>query len=391
MSKRTPLSILLVLLAAAAIVVSALPLSHGASAASGSRVLLGAYRWNASAVDGYSAWLGRDVDLGMDFMPSGDGQCSTNWNVIDGNSTILDSWSRWVKAKAGRNVVFGVPMLSPLQPGNPSIGCWNVDANAIASELRAGASGAYNSHFRALAQNMVSRGLGNAKLRIGWEAGGNWYRYQFGPDVTAWKGLFRQIVTTMRGVPGANFEFVFNAGTASWTRDLSGRVVPVTEAWPGDDVVDTIGFDGYCNNNTWSDFLNGTGSQAGDSKLDQGLTFWSQFAAAHGKPMAFPEWGIKSPRDCGDNNGAVSYVQNMHDWMATHNVAWHVYFDVNPSCSYIVSATNQCAFVSDGDHQLMPASDGRIATHYPAASALYKQLFSKPLVRTSALERTSTP
>jgi hypothetical protein len=156
-------------------------------------------------------------------------------------------------------------------------------------------------------------------------------------------------------------------------------VVPVTDAWPGDDVVDTIGFDGYCNNNTWADFLNGTGTQGGVSQLGQGLTFWSQFAAAHGKPMAFPEWGIMSPAACGDAKGATAFVQGMHDWMATHDVAWHVYFDVNPSCSYIMS-NNQCAVVSDGDHQLMPASDSRVATHYPQASALYKQLFSQPLI-----------
>jgi hypothetical protein len=347
--------------------------------ATADRVLLGVYRWDHANIAPYESWIGTDVDLGEDFLTSGDGPCSMNWAQIEGHGWQLDPWAAWVAAKSGRNVVLSVPMLSPNQPGNSSIGCWHVDADAIAAELRTGATGAYNSHFRALAQNLVSRGLGNAKLRIGWEAGGNWFRDQFGPDVAAWKGLFRQIVTTMRSVPGANFEFVFNAGTTSWTKDLSGRVVPVTEAYPGDDVVDNIGFDVYCGGSApWSTYLDGWGTNAW--VVDPGLTFWANFADAHHKPMSFPEWGVRTPQECGDSNGALPFIQNMHDWMATHNVAWHVYFDVNPSCSYIMP-NNQCAWVSDGDHQLMPASDGRVATHYPQASALYKSLFGQPVAR----------
>ena len=114
-----------------------------ATSPSGShRVLLGVYKWSQpAAVDAYSNWIGRAVDLAMDFMPSSSQSCETDWSVIDGNATILDQWSQWVKAAPGRDVVFGVPMLSPIQPGNASIGCWNVDANAIATELRGGCVG----------------------------------------------------------------------------------------------------------------------------------------------------------------------------------------------------------------------------------------------------------
>ena len=41
-----------------------------------------------------------------------------------------------------------------------------------------------------------------------------------------------------------------------------------------------------------------------------------------------------------------------------------------------IAATNQCAVLDpQTDHQLMPAWDNRVATHYPQASALYKSLF----------------
>ena len=101
--------------------------------------------------------------------------------------------------------------------------------------------------------------------------------------------------------------------------------------------------------------------------------------------MSFPEWGPQNPTICGDSGGAAStYIQGMHDWMATHNFTWQVFFDVDPNCSYIIGATNQCSVVIPGyDHQMMPASDSRVATHYPKASKLYRKLFSRPLFHAS--------
>src|SRR4051812_30347570 len=128
------------------------------------RVLLGTYRFKPSGIARYEKWLGRDVDLGEDFL-SPDG-CSPNWRVIEGEGKTLDAWAQWVKAKRGRNVVFAVPMLSSVQPGDPKAECWKVDTQQIATELRKGASGAYNKHFERLAHALVSRGLSSAKLRI---------------------------------------------------------------------------------------------------------------------------------------------------------------------------------------------------------------------------------
>ena len=115
----------------------------------------------------------------------------------------------------------------------------------------------------------------------------------------------------------------------------------------------------------------------------QGLTYWSQFAASHGKAITFPEWGLVNPTACGDTSGGPSFVQNMHDWMATHNVAWHVYFDVDPNCSYIDCVEPVSVDEGTGaDHELQPEADPRVATHYPVSSALYKKLFSLPLIST---------
>jgi hypothetical protein len=96
-------------------------------------------------------------------------------------------------AHSGLRMVCGLPMF-PDSCGISRAACWN-----------AGAAGDYDSYFSQIARDLVNNGQGNAILRLGWEfnvpqgyAGG--YAPQF---VRFW----RDIVTVMRAVPGADFTF----------------------------------------------------------------------------------------------------------------------------------------------------------------------------------------
>ena len=98
--------------------------------------------------------------------------------------------------------------------------------------------------------------------------------------------------------------------------------MPADLAYPGDDVVDYIGLDVY-------DFrYEGTPEERWEKfylKGPFGLEWHRDFAAAHGKPMTYPEWGVGN---FGDN---PYFVQQMHNWFLQNqeNIAYAAYFNVD--------------------------------------------------------------
>jgi hypothetical protein len=60
-------------------------------------------------------------------------------------------------------------------------------------------------------------------------------------------------------------------------------------------------------------------------KAPFGLEWHRDFAASHGKPMSYPEWGVGN---FGDN---PYFVQQMHDWFVKNqdNIVYAAYFDVD--------------------------------------------------------------
>ncbi|MFI0351823.1 hypothetical protein [Actinomadura sp. 9N407] len=113
----------------------------------------------------------------------------------------------------------------------------------------------------------------------------------------------------MRGVSGTRLRFDF---TATRGRDA----VPWVECYPGDDVVDIIGSDSYDQPE---------GASFGRF-VDEpyGLREHARFAAEHGKPMSFPEWGLFR------NSDNPEYIRGMYEWMASHNVIYQTITDYCP-------------------------------------------------------------
>jgi hypothetical protein len=253
-------------------------------------------------VSAAAADTGTHPSLAEDFL-----QGSAGWTGLTDRgqiNRILDPW----RGK-GYRLVLGVPII-PTSSGSP------------VGTLAEGANGSYNAHFRTLAQNLVAAGQGNAILRIGWEFNGNWETWSvLNPsDASNFADFFRQIVTTMRKV-SPNFQYVWNLSDGSGTTSLFSR------AYPGNNYVDYVGddvYDGSCASNptpqgAWKSFLTGTA----------GLDWVSRFAAAHGKPMAIPEWGIE-----GKENGSCSglgddpyFIKQMAQWLTTNHAGFSIYFD----------------------------------------------------------------
>lgn len=273
---------------------------------------LGVYA-GAGAPDGVGAFegrLGRSIHLVHDTLAKED------WSTLTDVRWWLEQWS---PTKYAQRVMYTVPML-------PNSG----------GTLAQGAAGAYNAHFRSLALKLVVGGQGNATLRIGPEFNGNWFKWTIavpngGADFAA---FWRQIVTTMRAVPGANFKFDWCPNDGSSYVD--GRPIEAETAWPGDAYVDYVGLDVYDQSwapnradpaARWNEFLT----------QPNGLRWQRDFAAAHGKPMTFPEWGIANRYDGYGGGDSPYFIERMYEWIRTNDVAYHMYFEyADPNADYAV-------------------------------------------------------
>ncbi|MCH0564916.1 glycoside hydrolase family 26 protein [Streptomyces sp. MUM 2J] len=243
-----------------------------------------------------SQWLdGAELRVGHTYLP-GD-----RWSNIEGRPGFLDVWADWRREKDDRMLVLNVPMLERNEEGVP-------DAE-VRRLLRQGASGAFDHHFRALAERLVRLDVPDTVIVLGWEMNGITYTHRCGPDPQAWKAYWNRIVTTMRAVPGQRFRFDF---TPSRGRDA----VPWTQCYPGDDTVDIIGMDSY--------------DQPSGMSFDQqvkeplGLQAHVDFAKAHGKAVSYPEWGLFRN---GDND---DYMRRMLAWMDEHHPLYNTLTDYCP-------------------------------------------------------------
>jgi len=289
-----------------------------------------------------------------------------DFNATDNWSTLTSVWAykrakAWLRTHSG-TYISTVGMF-------PRSGGFN---------LAAGAAGTYNSYWTTLAQNIVSQGIADSTIiRLGHEFNGTWYAWSVRnqTDALNFAEYWRQIVTTIRAVPGAsNIKFNWN-GCHGWS------AFNLADAYPGDAYVDTIGVDVY--DQSWDTvtypytttvYPYGADALARQQKAwngisgtsNYGMTWWKNFAASHGKPLTIPEWGSAARTDGHGGLDNTFFIQKMYDFIQepANNVAWHVYFDV---------------WASDGNH-LLTQQPGRSATNFPNSAALFRKLFGvKPL------------
>ncbi|MET9324790.1 glycosyl hydrolase [Streptomyces sp. NPDC003038] len=243
-----------------------------------------------------SRWLGgREIRVGHTYLP-GD-----QWAGIEGNVGFLRDWARWRRAKPDRMFVLNVPMQERNEERLPD--------HEVAQLIRAGAEGQYDRHFARLAERLVSLGVPDTVIVLGWEMNGTTYTHRCGPDPEGWKVYWKRVVNTMRAVPGQKFKFDFapNRGT-----DAIGW----TTCYPGDDVVDVVGMDSY----------DQAPGRTFDDQITQpyGLQQHVDFAKAHGKEISYPEWGLFRH---GDN---PEYVRRMLKWIEQHKPLYHTITDYCP-------------------------------------------------------------
>ena len=187
--------------------------------------------------------------------------------------------------------------------------------------LVAVAAGADNQRFYQLGELLVRDGLSNVIINLGREMNGSWYAWserrapQSEPDafILAW----RQIVTTMRSVPGEHFKFL-------WT--LYPGQATAAEAWPGSAYVDYVGTDIL----DWYGGPDGTYPHTASGALDWalhwqqmltatpgGLDWMAQFSKLTGKPIFIPEWGLDFHTFGGQDD--IYFLTHMTAWLKAHH------------------------------------------------------------------------
>jgi hypothetical protein len=259
-----------------------------------------------SLLELFDELVGRNINCVMVF-----NDASPDWSGWENPWFLHDSlsdmnWSAWATAPGTNRQLIITQNLFPASEDN-------------ADWLQQGAAGDFESYAKTLATNLVNAGLGNSVIRLAHEANGNWYPDSI-PDTTTgdqeWIQFWRNTVIAMRSVPGANFKF-------DWCVNAGYRNIPLTDFYPGNDVVDIIGIDAYdsadpSQSNRWPTLDN---QQMGVAQVEA-------FAAAHDKPLSFPEWGVEPAINPNDNGGGddPGYVQGLANVVANDDVAYQSYF-----------------------------------------------------------------
>ena len=193
--------------------------------------------------------------------------------------------------------------------------------------LVAAAAGADNQQFYQLGKLLVRDGFSNAIINLSREMNGYWYawsvwhapRSELDAFILAW----RQVVTTMRSVPGAHFKFL-------WT--IYPKAATVTECWPGSAYVDYVGsdiLDWYGGpDNTYPRTASGALNwalhwQRSLNATPGGLDWIAQFSRLTGKLIIIPEWGLDFHAFGGHDD--TYFLTRMTAWMkAQHAIGLYL-------------------------------------------------------------------
>jgi hypothetical protein len=193
---------------------------------------------------------------------------------------------------------------------------WSIALTMKGTTLKDVADGSHDADFN-IAAKSIAASRPDAVLRIGWEMNGDWFAWAAGGVEADYIAAYRRIASIFRQ---ASTRFIF-----AWCPG-AGRLNSSPElAYPGDDVVDTIGVDIY---DAPSD-ASPVDAWKRNVEGPFGLGWLEEFAGRHRKPMHIGEWGV-GLKGAPDN---PYFVERMGEWLRRHaaSIAFHVYFDVPPS------------------------------------------------------------
>ena len=296
-------------------------------------------------LDQYNAWLNRKL-VWADISPCVIYKPAATWAEIE--FPFDKMWGKWVTDVHGRRVVIGLDLL-------PTDG----------SKLDQAATGAYDSHFTALAQNLVANNLGNAIICMGptspW---GGPLKATSPTDAAHFVQYWQHIVKAMKAVPGTDklqFDWVAEAGRPE---------AELANSYPGDDCVDLIGatigegsgdrtvypYPPFSSN---SEMLYRQ-KRAWDETEYPAIQIISAFAKTHNKRFSIARWYLNADHTRSEGFDAAYFIEAMAKYI--QDPANNVYF-----ASYFEYYHNGW---------LSPTNDYKVTQ--PQAEAAFKKMFALP-------------
>ena len=215
------------------------------------------------------------------------------------------NWKDWVGS-----IKWAVELWSPLD--KPI--CWTIPLFADQGNLHDAAAGEYQRFYeqaaRILAQSRPSDDV--IYVRTGEEFNGNWMPWSAAGHEQDFVHAYRNFVQAFRSVSN-RFRF-------EWNVNIRETRMNAADAYPGDDYVDVIGMDFYYNTK-WNpkDPIRAWDQMVHDQ---YGLQWLEDFAKAHNKPTAYPEWGVES-------DGAGPYIEKAAQWFSSHHVLYQSVWNSN--------------------------------------------------------------
>jgi hypothetical protein len=266
------------------------PRHQGGAQPVGTTVPLGVYAGPGAVAQAgaFTLEAGAPVPYAFDYL---DG---TSWETIADPAWFIERWN-----DTGYRMIWGVPML-------PSGG---------GATMAAGAAGLYNSYFQELATVLVGEGQGDSLIVLGWDPGAPNVPWAATSPQTAaeYIAYWRQVVTAMRSVAGAQFEFVWDAA--------AGYGVAPSALYPGNADVDVVATDAF-------DVGAGVVAPSWDelATAAYGPDWFASFAAAHKKPLMIAKWGVVPSAALGGGDDPT-FVNQFLRWADKEHVLAAVVWD----------------------------------------------------------------
>jgi Glycosyl hydrolase family 26 len=275
-----------------------------------------------SGIETAASWLGSpgSIKYAQDFVDA------TSWSTID-NPWNLSNWQG-----SPFQMVWAVPMLPC---GSPDTQC-----STNVSDYDLVANGGANGYFQTLAKNLIAAGSGSSYIRLGWEMNAGWMGWAIcnvdNSALTSWAGdfvpAFRNIVTSMRSVSGANFKFIWNPINSS---NAGCPGANLENFYPGDSYVDMVSLDTYdgiggdqSDASRWADMRNGVNTGGwtavkpdaigGQSFPGYGMDWLAAFGKAHNKEVGLPEWGLQTAGENGGGGDDPYFINQMAAWIKSY-------------------------------------------------------------------------
>lgn len=263
------------------------PTAEATPRASGLAFDSGVFAHSLDRVERYEKATGRKVDV-LSVSPA-----RGSW------ATIMDPW--WLKAPAGFKGTLDVAV--PL---------WQEDG-----DLATAAAGGYDAEWTKLGQ-MIEEKFPGSSVRAGWEMNIPGWKHAATPaNVGQWRQAYQHSTVALKK-GGPSLKTVFNPN-----KSPGGSLPDAAQAYPGDAYVDYIGLDAY---DWWPKYTPESVNEHFNGP--QGWNYWLDFAKAHGKKFAVPEWGV-APGNAQGGGDNPYFIEQVWAWLIKNqdHVAFVNYFD----------------------------------------------------------------